>query len=120
MGVRTKDVELDNVYFVTFTVKSWCKVFTTKQRCELFIKWFDYQRVKYGNKLHGFVIMPNHFHALIYVSKKSPKLPILIMNAKRFLAYGLSKKLSDKELNMFRVSNKKVKHQFFNLAMIVS
>ena len=58
-------------------------------------KWFDYQIEKYGNKVHGYVIMPNHFHALIYMSAKSPHISKLVQNAKRFLAYEIVKRLSE-------------------------
>ena len=44
---------------------------------------------EYWNKIHWYVIMPNHFHWLIYLSDKSPDIIKLIQNAKRFLAYWI-------------------------------
>ncbi len=44
---------------------------------------------KYSNKIYGYVIMPNHIHCLIKITDESPKLSILIQNAKRFLAYQI-------------------------------
>lgn len=44
---------------------------------------------KYNNRVHGYVIMPNHLHLLLKITAKSPALPTLIQNAKRFLAYDI-------------------------------
>ncbi|MDD5071823.1 MAG: hypothetical protein PHQ42_03755 [Patescibacteria group bacterium] len=33
--------------------------------------------------------MPNHIHLIMKITDKSPELSILIMNAKRFLTYGI-------------------------------
>jgi len=87
MGIREKCFQAENIYFITFTIFGWQKVFTSKKYYDLFYKWFDYQKENYRNKINGFVIMPNHFHGLIYISKKSPPLSKLIQNAKRFLAF---------------------------------
>lgn len=98
MAVRKKTFLPESIYFITFTVLKWQKVFIGKKYADLFFKWFDYQRKNYKNKIHGYVIMPNHFHGLIYLSRKSPSLPKLIQNGKRFLAYGVVKNL-EKEGN---------------------
>jgi REP element-mobilizing transposase RayT len=39
----------------------------------LIYKWFDYTKDNYGNKIHGYVIMPNHIHVLMYISNSSPR-----------------------------------------------
>lgn len=94
MARRNKIFIPDEIYFITFTVLDWRHLFVNNNYCNLVYKWFDYIREKYGNKIHGYVIMPNHVHALILITKKSPKLSILIMNAKRFIAYEAIKLLS--------------------------
>ena len=43
----------------------------------------------YGNKIHGYVIMPNHLHSLVYISEYSPDVSKLIQNAKRFQTYEI-------------------------------
>ena len=56
--------------------------------------------------------MPNHFHGLIYVSKKSPPLSKLIQNAKRFLAYDIVKLLKkDNEQNLLNLFAKKARKE---------
>ena len=60
-----------------------------------FNKWFEYL-VSQKACLLGYVIMPNHFHGLIYVDENSEKtINQLVANGKRFLAYEIIKKLKE-------------------------
>ena len=79
----------NNTYFFTFTILGWCKIFLTDKYCQPIFKWFEYCQKNYQNKIQGYVVMPDHVHVLMFLSKKSPKPAILIMNAKRFIAYEL-------------------------------
>lgn len=90
MAVRNKTpFKPDEIYFITFTILDWEKVFTNEISYGLVYKWFYYMEKNYGNKVRAYVIMPNHIHLLLYISLTSPKLCTLIFNAKRFLAYKL-------------------------------
>lgn len=120
MAVRQKIIDPENIYFITFTIFRWQKVLWGKRYADLFFKWFDYQKENYGNKIHGYVVMPNHFHGLIYITKQSPSLPKLIQNAKRFLAYGIVKNLKEENnLRTLRIfsahalKEKGAKHKVF-------
>jgi len=94
MATRNKsEFEANNIYFMTFTICDWQKILTSQKYFNLFYRWFDYQKENYQNKIHGYVIMPNHFHGLIHISGKSPPLSKLIQNAKRFMAYQISRYL---------------------------
>lgn len=97
MGVRVKNFFHDAVYFVTITACEWQKVFEYPECRELVYKWFDYQKTHYQNKIHGYVIMPNHIHFIVYISKESPPLSKIIQNGKRFMAYGIVKYLKSHE-----------------------
>lgn len=99
MAVREKIFIPNRIYFITFSAYRWQKIFTTEERHSLIFKWFDYQKEKYDNLVHGFVIMPDHFHGLIYISKESPPISKLIQNAKRFLAYGIVSSLRNEGNN---------------------
>ena len=100
MAVRDKTpFEVNNVYFITFTLGQWQNIFTEKKYLDLIYKWFDYQKETYQNKIHGYVIMPNHFHGLLFISEYSPPLSKLIQNAKRFLAYQIVKYLHEDQKN---------------------
>ena len=77
-------------------------------------------RFNYGNKVYGYVIMPNHIHVLLEISDSSPIISKLIQNAKRFLAYQIITLLKqDKKeeiLNVFANQaqvNKKAQHKVF-------
>ena len=95
MSVRDKtNINNDNLYFLTFTILDWQKVFIEKKYIDLVYKWFDYVKDKYSNKVYGYVVMPNHIHCIMFLSDKSPKLSVLIQNAKRFMAYGIVKLLT--------------------------
>ena len=89
MAVKYKYFIPNQTYFITFTILGWKNIFTNDKYCGLVYKWFDYMRENYGNKIYGYVIMPNHIHALIRITDKAPKLSIFIANAKRFLAYQI-------------------------------
>ena len=89
MSVRNKIYLPEQTYFITFTILGWRKIFVNDHLAGLVYKWFDYLRTTYDNQILGYVIMPNHVHCLLKTSAKSPGLPILVMNAKRFLAYEI-------------------------------
>ena len=94
MALRNKTFTPNEIYFITFTILGWKKIFTEDKYCELVYKWFNYMKEKYENKIYAYVIMPNHIHLIAFISEKSPKLSALIQNAKRFMAYGIMSKVS--------------------------
>jgi hypothetical protein len=58
-----------------------------------FYKWFAYLKENEVSTL-GYVIMPNHFHGVFYVSDKCDKtINQLLANGKRFIAYDIVKGL---------------------------
>jgi REP element-mobilizing transposase RayT len=119
MAVRNKTEFIsDEIYFITFTILGWQKIFINDKYCSLVYKWLDYMRHNYGNKIFGYVIMPNHIHALIKITAKSKKLPVLIFNAKRFLGLEILKFLKeDNRQNLidYFTSNagEQARHKFF-------
>ncbi|MDQ6609556.1 MAG: hypothetical protein M3Y85_07025 [Bacteroidota bacterium] len=56
-------------------------------------KWFDYLIDK-KRSIIGYVIMPNHLHALISIPSSFKNLNAVISNGKRFLAYEIIKRRS--------------------------
>ena len=89
MATRVRDFTPERIYFITYTIYKWIKVFTDEKYFNLVYKWFDYMKNHYGNKIHGYVIMPNHLHSLVYISEYSPDVSKLIQNAKRFQTYEI-------------------------------
>ncbi len=85
---RTQPMK-DCIYFITFTCHNWIPLIELSGSYNNFYKWFNYLIQNYC-RVNGYVIMPNHFHGLIYVDRESPKTINQIMaNGKRFLAYGI-------------------------------
>ena len=106
MSTRNRIFIPNETYFITFTILGWKNIFVQDKYCDLIYNWFDYIQEKYSNSIYAYVIMPNHIHLLLKVSDKSPSLSVLIMNAKRFLAYGIVKILKE--------DNKKKLLQYFS------
>ena len=85
----------NTVYFVTFTCFKWLALIESARAYNAFYKWFEYLK-KSDIPLLGYVIMPNHFHCLIYLPSDSNKtLNQLISNAKRFIAYAIIQNLEE-------------------------
>jgi len=96
MSVRKKITALNGVYFITFTCARWLPLFSLTQGYDAVYKWFDYLKAK-GHYIVGYVIMPNHVHALIAFSTTDQSINTIIANGKRFMAYELVKRL--KQIN---------------------
>lgn len=101
MATKNKLFQSNEIYFLTFTILDWQPVFTSDKYANLIYKWFDYMKDNYGNKVYGYVIMPNHVHLLLKVTERSPLPPRLIQNAKRFLAYQIVAYLERQSLQSF-------------------
>jgi REP element-mobilizing transposase RayT len=87
------NVSRSGLYFITFTCFKWMPLIEVTSSYDLFYKWFDLIGLK-GHCITGYVIMPNHFHGLVYYSADHQKLNTIIGNAKRFMAYELINRLS--------------------------
>jgi hypothetical protein len=59
-------------------------------------KWFDHLH-KNNIYVTGYVIMPNHVHVLLYFRQMPKTLNTIIGNAKRFMAYEIIKRLTEKK-----------------------
>ena len=92
MAVRKTQTGYNKIYFCTFTCYNWLPLFEITNFYENIFKWFDLLTNK-GNKIIGFVIMPNHLHLLIYITENKNNLNQIISNGKRFMAYDIVRKL---------------------------
>ena len=54
----------DGTFFITFTCHDWLPLIDKTDGSDIVYKWFDHLKLK-GHKINGYVIMPNHIHALI-------------------------------------------------------
>ena len=93
MTVRFQQPFNNGVYFITFTCYNWLPLFQTTSSYHLVYKWFDYLKQK-GNHIIGYVIMPNHLHAVIAFRNTGQSINTRVGNGKRFLAYGIIEQLT--------------------------
>lgn len=88
MSVRRQASENNGIYFITFTCARWLPLFQITNGYQLVYNWFNYLTTK-GNYIIGYVIMPDHVHAVIAFRQSSKSINTIIGNGKRFMAYGI-------------------------------
>ncbi|OCX51502.1 hypothetical protein BEL04_15875 [Mucilaginibacter sp. PPCGB 2223] len=97
MAIRTQHQLTEQTWFITFTCYKWLPLFEITDSYSLVYNWLAFIREKHSIETLAFVIMPNHVHLLLYIPDEKLNLNKLMANAKRFMAYGLIKKLQEVE-----------------------
>jgi REP element-mobilizing transposase RayT len=92
MPVKRKITEPDGVFFITFTCCQWIPLISMTNAYNLVYKWFDYLK-SWGHYINGYVIMPNHLHALIAFRNTGMLINTIVGNGKRFIAYEIINRL---------------------------
>ncbi len=92
MPVRTTIPYSHGIFFLTFTCHQWLHLIERVNGYDLVYDWFDVLK-KHGHYINGYVIMPNHVHALINFIKTSKNINTVIGNGKRFMAYDIIDRL---------------------------
>jgi REP element-mobilizing transposase RayT len=69
-------------HFITSTIVEWLPVFTTAACCDIVIRSLEYCRQHKQLHIRAWVIMDNHFHAIV----SGPQLAHVIANLKKFTA----------------------------------
>ena len=92
MAVKTPIEHTEGMYFITFTCQHWISLFEITNSYDIVYKWFNYLKLK-GHNVKGYVIMPNHLHALIDFSSCEKSINTIVSNGKRFMAYGIVERL---------------------------
>lgn len=75
------------VHFVTSTIVDWLPVFHSTATYEILAQSLDYCRQQKGLKVYAWVILDNHFHAVV----QSEDLPRVMADLKKFTAGKLLK-----------------------------
>lgn len=94
MSVRKPHLKESGIYFITFTNYRWLSLIQLTNGYDLVYKWFD-TLTKNGHEIAGYVVMPNHLHALICFNNPRQALDMIIGNGKRFMAYEIVQRLKD-------------------------
>jgi len=84
------------IYFITCTCYKWKPLFSITNSYDAVYKWFDYLSGR-GCSIIGYVILPNHLHALIHLPVGIKNLNTIIGNGKRFMAYEIVKRLEEQK-----------------------
>jgi putative transposase len=69
-------------HFITSTIVEWLPVFTTSAGCDILVRSFQFCRQEKGLRIHAWVILDNHFHAIV----SGPQLARTIADLKKFTA----------------------------------
>ncbi|MBT1703708.1 hypothetical protein KK060_10480, partial [Fulvivirgaceae bacterium PWU20] len=88
MSLHQQHNEAHQVYFCTITCYKWLPLFEEINGYHAVYKWFEYLK-KEGCHVAAYVIMPNHLHALFFLSHNGTSLNQLVGEGKRFMAYAI-------------------------------
>ena len=84
------------IFFITFTNYKWLPLIHQTNSYYLVYKWFDVLKQN-GHFINGYVIMPNHIHALIGFRKTDQSINTIIGTGKRFIAYEIVHRLKNQQ-----------------------
>ena len=106
MAVKQQISAPDGTYFITITCFNWLHLFEISNSYDCVYKWFNVLK-KGGHYINGYVIMPNHLHALISFVNTGKSITTIIGNGKRFLAYDIVERLQEtnNEIILTKLSN---------------
>ena len=111
MATKINHTLKNTFYFITITCYKWLSLFEESDVFDYFSTLADYLQ-KGGITISGYVIMPNHFHLLVFVHSNSSNLNKQIGTAKRFLAYEIIKRLKKRDkIEMLTILEKGVRQE---------
>jgi REP element-mobilizing transposase RayT len=88
MSSHTRHSEAKSVYFCTVTCYQWLNLIQEANAYHAIYRWFRHLKND-GCHVTGYVIMPNHFHVLLYLSHSGTSLNLMVGECKRFMAYNI-------------------------------
>ena len=89
MRSRYRIYESHAPHFVTGTIVGWLPIFTTTARCDILVQAMEYCRTHKHLKIHAWVILENHFHAIV----AAPDLSRALADLKRHTARRIVEQL---------------------------
>ena len=91
--LHTLQKDIHEVYFCTVTCYKWLPLVEEAQAYSSVYRWFNHLKND-GCKVLGYVIMPNHFHVLLFPTHTGTSLNKLVGEGKRFMAYDIVNSLT--------------------------
>ena len=92
MSVRKLQTDANVSYYITFTCFKWISLFQITNLYDYIYKSFDSLKTK-KVFVSGYVIMPNHIHALVFTKNTEQIINNIIGTTKRFMAYEIIRRL---------------------------
>lgn len=92
VSTKRKITDSGGIYFITITCHEWLPLIELTKGYDVVYKWFDYLKQQ-GHYISGYVIMPNHLHALIAFLHSDKSINSIVGDGKRFMAYEIVKRL---------------------------
>ncbi|MGH9745265.1 MAG: transposase [Candidatus Acidiferrales bacterium] len=97
MAIPNRHGKLPGTYFVTSQAWNGHMLFQTAPNCEIFVETLLHYRDQGAYFLHGFVLMPNHFHLQL-----TPGSSVALERAIQFVKGGSAKKSASHKRANFR------------------
>ena len=94
MAVRHQIPYKSGIFFITITCARWLPLFEKYNLQSVVYEWFDYLKNN-GHYVNAFVIMPDHFHAIISFTHTDKSINKIVGDGKRFMTYSILKKLKE-------------------------
>ena len=94
MAVKTTIPYNSGTFSITFTCHNWLALIQKANGYDIVYNWFDYLKEQ-GHLVNGFVIMPNHIHAILSFRDVGKSINTIIGNGKRFMAYEIIDRLKE-------------------------
>lgn len=88
MALNRIHCESHQVYFCTVTCYKWLPLIEEANVYTSVYRWFEYLK-RDGCKVIGYVIMPNHFHVMLYPTHTGTSINKMVGECKRFMAYDI-------------------------------
>jgi REP-associated tyrosine transposase len=98
MAIPKRHASVPGTYFVTSRTWESRAIFKTAPPCEIFIELLLHYRDQGCYRLHGFVVMPDHFHTLL-----TPADTVALERAVQYMKGGSSRAIREKLLYKFPV-----------------
>ncbi len=93
MPIRTTIPYKFGTFFISFTCTDWLPLIERVTGYDILYNWFDILKSN-GHFINGYVIMPNHVHAIISFVETDQLINTIIGNGKRFMAYDIVSRLT--------------------------
>ena len=111
MPVKTTIPYNSGTFYITFTCHNWLSLIEKVNGYDIVYNWFDYLK-EHGHVVNGFVLMPNHIHAILSFRDVGKSINTIIGNGKRFMAYEIINRLKQNgETDLLALLNRNVEQR---------